>query len=66
MQVDRYTKSILTVIAACLILLVLKTYDVVPNAEATNDRGENVVKVQIVSIDESPSLAWESLHGDVR
>jgi len=60
MHVDRYTKTILTMIAGCLILLVLKAYSFVPDAEALTDRGENVVKVQIVSIDES-SHRWEPL-----
>ena len=36
MKVDKYTKSMLTIIAGCLILLVLKTYNIVPNAYAAS------------------------------
>lgn len=61
MKVDWYTKSILTVIAVCLAALVIRDIVNIPVVEAATDRGENVVKVQIVSIDESPSLAWEAL-----
>ena len=46
MQVDRYTKSMLTVIAGCLILLVLKTYDIVPDAHAAD-----VTRVHLVDSD---------------
>ena len=34
MSIDRYTKVILTIIAFCLVLLVLKSYRIVPDAHA--------------------------------
>ena len=34
MQVDRYTKTALTVIAVCLVLLTFKEYEIVSDAEA--------------------------------
>jgi hypothetical protein len=66
MQVDAYTKFILTVIAICLLADVLRGTSVISEAQAATDRGENVVKVQIVSIDESPSLRWEALPVEVQ
>jgi hypothetical protein len=59
MQVDRYTKTALTVIAVCLVLLTLKEYEIVSDAEAQvrsgqfqpNDSSANqVMDVNIVSI----------------
>ena len=59
MQVDRYTKTALTVIAVCLVLLTLKEYEIVSDAEAqvrssqfqSNDSSANqVIDVNIVSI----------------
>ncbi len=61
MKVDAYTKFILTVIAFCLLADLLRGTSVIPEARAAYDRGENVMKVQIVSIDESPNLRWEAL-----
>jgi hypothetical protein len=62
MVIDRYTKAVLTVIALCLIWLCLRDSAPVPEAFATpTDRGDEVVKVQLVSIDESPTLRWESI-----
>jgi hypothetical protein len=43
MNVDRYTKFVLTIIATCLILLVLKSYDIVPDAYAAGP-----IEVEIV------------------
>jgi hypothetical protein len=57
---DRYTKTVLTVIAACLLWICLRDVAPVP-AYAQTDRGREVVKVQLVSIDESPTLLWEAL-----
>lgn len=61
MKTDGYTKAVLSVIAICLVAIVLRDLGVVPTAQAAIDRGEQVVKVQIVSIDEAPHLAWESI-----
>jgi len=65
-MVDRYTKVVLTVIAACLIWICVRDLTVIPVAFAQADRGRDVVKVQIVSIDESPSLRWESLPVEIQ
>ncbi len=61
MKDNVYMKLVLTVIAICLIAILLRDIKITPMAQAVSDRGDNVVKVQIVSIDESPSLAWETL-----
>jgi hypothetical protein len=60
-MIDRYTKAVLTVIAACLMWICLRDAPVIPLAFAQTDRGASVQKVQIVSIDESPTLPWEAL-----
>lgn len=65
-MIDRYTKVILTVIAICLVWICVRDLDVIPVAFAQTDRGRDVVKVQIVSIDESPSLRWEALPVEVQ
>lgn len=64
MTSDRYTKAVLTVIALCLVFLCLR--DAAPVAFAQRDRGVDVVKVQLVSIDESPTLLWEAIPVKVR
>ena len=68
MQTDRYTRVMLTVIALALVWICLR--DTAPPAFAAGgqvrDRRQPVTKVQIVSIDESPSLRWESLPVTVR
>ncbi len=61
MNADTYTKVVLTVIAVCLVVICLRDVRFVGEAHAVTDRGEDVVKVQIVSIDESPGLRWEAL-----
>ena len=80
MQVDRYTKTALTVIAVCLVLLTLKEYEIVSDAEAqvrssqfqSNDSSVNqvtnqVMDVNIVSINgESFDRHTPALPVDVR
>lgn len=61
MTIDKYTKAVLTIIAVALLGLLFKDVPVVSTAQAAFDRGEEVIKVQIVSIDESPSLRWEAI-----
>lgn len=61
MKTDLYTKVVLTVIAICLVILAAKDLQLVPKAYAAFDRGDEVVKVQLVSIDESNTLRWEAL-----
>jgi hypothetical protein len=63
MKIDIFTKAVLSVIAVSLALIALKDVPVVSTAQAQiGDRGDNVVKVQIVSIDESPTLRWEAIR----
>ena len=62
MKIDLYTKAVLTVIAICLSWLVVRDAPIISTANAAlRDRGDEVTKVQIVSIDEAPSLLWEAL-----
>lgn len=65
MPTDVYTKTILTVIAICLVWLCVRGQAVVPLSAQVN-RGDEVVKVQIVSIDEARGLRWEPLPVTVR
>ena len=62
MNIDLYTKAILTVLAICLVILTVQNSQFIPVAHAQRDRGKDVLKVQIVSIDESPSLRWEAIR----
>lgn len=67
MKPDRYTKALLTIIAACLVWICLRDISLVRTVYALPyDRGDQVLKVQIVSIDEAPNLAWEPLPIRVR
>ncbi len=61
MKVDLYTKIVLSITAVCLLIIVAKDISFISEVYAKTDRGENVIKVQIVSIDESPSLRWEAI-----
>ncbi len=36
MKTDLYTKTILTIIAVCLVIIVIKQVDIIPNAHAEN------------------------------
>jgi hypothetical protein len=40
MKTDFYTKAVLTVIAACLSIIVLKQVDIIPNAHAESTKNE--------------------------
>lgn len=46
MKIDRYTKVILTIIAACLVILVAQEIELIPKAQA----GDQVMKVEIVDV----------------
>lgn len=60
MKTDRYTRIVLTVIAACLLWLCAK--DTAPTTYAQQiDAGERVLKVQIVSVDKAFGLKMEPL-----
>ena len=50
MQADRYTKVMLTVIAACFLALVLRSYGAIPQLHATGASSQ-VVDVNIAEID---------------
>ena len=66
MKIDLYTKIILTTIALSLVSIVFRDVPIISSAQAAPaDRGDQVVKVQIVSIDESPNLLWEALPVEV-
>ena len=43
-MIDRYTKTVLTVIAVCLCLITAQNFNIVPSAEAS---GNDIQKVQI-------------------
>jgi len=59
-MIDWYTKAVLTVIAICLVVLVVRGSQIIPEAWAT---GEGVVKVQIVGISNRlhHNLGWQSI-----
>ena len=66
MKTDIYTKTILTIIAVALVGILLRDTHLpfVSTAQAQylpSPSGSDVVKVQIVSIDESQSLRWEAI-----
>ncbi len=50
MQADPYTKTVLTVIAACLLALVLRSYGAIPELHAAGASSQ-VVDVNIAEID---------------
>ena len=52
MKTDLYTKSILTVIAVCLVLIVLNNIDIFPKAYA----GQNTPNYGIVPLNEDGSI----------
>lgn len=63
MKIDIFTKAVLSVIAVSLASIAFRDVPVISTAQAQiNDRGDNVMKVQIVSIDESPTLRWEAIR----
>ena len=61
MKNDAYIKFILTVIAGSLLCIVLRDAPSVISTANAADPPSGIVKVQIVSIDESPYLPWEPL-----
>ena len=60
MKIDLYTKCILTVIAVCLSLIVLRDVPVLERAEANENRG-NVQDVRIVGIHRHPQQQWDAM-----
>jgi hypothetical protein len=66
---DKSLKILLGIIAINLTIQTVRDVGLFPTAYAQStltDRGYPVQKVQIVSVDEAPSLYWEALHVDVR
>jgi hypothetical protein len=59
MSNDRYTKIVLTVIAASLVWICARDIDFIESALAQSSR--EVINVQIVGIQDLPGLAWEAL-----
>ena len=60
MKIDLYTKCILTVIAGCLSLIVLRDVPILERAEANENRG-NVQDVRIVGIHRHPQQQWDAM-----
>ncbi|MDG2207441.1 MAG: hypothetical protein P8K78_06010 [Pirellulales bacterium] len=60
MKIDLYTKCILTVIAVCLGLIVLRDVPILERAEANENRG-NVQDVRIVGIHRHPQQQWDAM-----
>ena len=56
MKIDLYTKIVLTIIALCLVVMVIKDVPFVQTATA-----EDIVSVQIRGINEAPYCQWEPL-----
>lgn len=63
MKSDLYTKCVLTVIAVCLSLIVLRDVTVLDRAEAdeANTTQKNVQDVRIVGIHRHPQQRWDSM-----
>jgi hypothetical protein len=63
MKSDLYTKCVLTVIAICLSLIVLRDVTVLERAEAdeANATQKNVQDVRIVGIHRHPQQRWDSM-----
>ncbi len=63
MKIDLYTKCVLTVIAVCLSLIVLRDVTVLDRDEAdeANAAQKNVQDVRIVGIHRHPQQRWDSM-----
>ncbi len=67
MKTDTYSKVVLTIIAACLMAIVMRDLDVVPQAFAAETErlpqmaGAGVYQVQVVGIGKVPGLGFEPL-----
>jgi hypothetical protein len=75
MKVDIYTKIILTVIAVCLTVIVLRDINIVSEAHAQAQAqararelasGEDVINVQLVGIKKTHRAPWDNLPVEVK
>ncbi len=71
MKVDIYTKIILTVIAMCLTVIVLRDIDIVSEAQAQARArelasGEDVINVQLVGIKKTHRAPWDKLPVEIK
>ncbi len=71
MKVDIYTKIILTVIAMCLTVIVLRDINIVSEAQAQAQArelasGEDVINVQLVGIKKTHRAPWDKLPVEVK
>ena len=60
MKIDLYTKCVLTVIAVCLSLIVLRDVQMLEQAEASETKS-NVQDVRIVGIHRHPQQRWDAM-----
>ncbi len=60
MKIDLYTKCVLTVIAVCLSLIVLRDVPMLEQAEASETKS-NVQDVRIVGIHHHPQQRWDAM-----
>ena len=60
MKVDLYTKCVLTVIAVCLSLILLRDVPMLEQAEA-DEMKSNVQDVRIVGIHRHPQQRWDAM-----
>ena len=58
---DAYVKTILTVIATCLVWICLRDISFVDRAYANQLGKKDIVDVRIRGIDEAPHLLWEAI-----
>ncbi|MGR3218298.1 MAG: hypothetical protein ACUZ8H_00590 [Candidatus Anammoxibacter sp.] len=62
MKIDIYTKLVLSVIAICLCVIVARNINLIPNVYAVNNKSDEIMKVQIVSIEKSSHLRWDPVE----
>ena len=56
MKTDFYTKTILTIIAICLTINVVKEFEIIPKAHASNKKIETADNYKLVPISENNTL----------
>ena len=63
---DAYVKTILTVIATCLVWMCLRDISFVDRAFAGRLGKNDIVDVRIRGIDEAPHLRWEAIKVEIQ